>query len=136
MPNRGVEGSDSVVPPGQRRPRNRLKPLIPLLIMAAFAVFIAREEVPAVADWWERTFEPEQWQSKRVCRDAALAELGGGRYPRLLDGGDLHDTPDGPYISKMKFAVLGEDGREQTVEYACYLDPGGRVFKLVRDNGA
>ncbi len=100
--------------------------------MAAFAAFVARQEVPAVADRWERTFTPDQWHSKRVCRDAALAELGSGRYARLVAGGDLHETPDGPYVGRMKFAVLGENGREQTVEFACYLDSDGRVFRLVR----
>ncbi len=106
--------------------------MIPLLIIAGFAVFIAYQEVPAFADLLERSFTPERWQTKQTCRNAALAELRGGQYARLLDGGELHSTQDGPSVTGMKFAVLGEDGREQTVEYNCYLDGSGQIVRLSR----
>lgn len=129
---RGDEGSAYREPPGAKRRRNLLKPMIPLLIMAGFGVFIAYKEVPAVADLLERTFTPERWQIKQACRNSALAELSSGQYARPLDGGELHQTQDGPYVSRMKFAVLGEDGRERTVEYNCYLDGSGQLVKLSR----
>lgn len=100
--------------------------------MAGFGVFIAYKEVPAVADFLERSLTPERWQIKQTCRAAVLAELSSGQYARLLDGGELHQTQDGPYVSRMRFAVLGENGREQTVEYNCYLDGNGQLVKLSR----
>jgi hypothetical protein len=129
---RDAGGSSGRPPPGERQPRFRLGPVVPFLIAAAFVVFIAHQEVPAVADFLERSFTPEQWQSKQTCREAALAELGAGQYARLLDGGEVHQTPDGPLVRDLRFAVLGEDDREQTVRYNCYLDANGEVFRLVR----
>jgi len=116
----------------QQKRRNPLKALVPALILGAFGVVIARQELPGFADWWARTFTPGEWHSRDTCRRAVLAELGGGRYPRLLDGGELHRTRDGPSVTRMRFAVLGDAGEERVVVYNCYLDPEGRVFKLAR----
>lgn len=43
-----------------------------------------------MADWFESVFQPTQWQTTVTCRDAVLAEMPAGSYPRLQDSGSLH----------------------------------------------
>jgi len=105
---------------------------MPLLIIGGIVALIAHEKIPAFADWWERTFSPAVWQTKTTCRQAALADLQGGQYARPLGSGELHDTQDGPYVTQMTFSVLGTDGEEQVIEYNCYLDSHGQLFRLNR----
>lgn len=116
--------------PGRRR--NPARVLVPVLILATFATVVARQEVPAFADWWARTFTPKAWHSRDTCRRAVLDELRGGRYARALGDGKLQQTQDGPSVTGMRFAVLDENGGERVVEYNCYLDADGRLFKLTR----
>jgi len=109
----------------------KVRPLIPLLLFGAFAVFIASQEIPAVADWLERMFQPAQWQAKVSCRDAVLADMPAGSYPRLQDGGSLHQTRDGSSVIGIRFTKLGHDGEEQVVTYDCYLTADGQLHRLV-----
>jgi len=108
----------------------KVRPLIPLLLFGAFAVFIASQEIPAVADWLERMFQPAQWQAKVSCRDAVLADMPAGSYPRLQDGGSLHQTRDGSSVIGIRFTKLGHDGEEQVVTYDCYLTADGQLHRL------
>ncbi|TVP82466.1 MAG: hypothetical protein EA346_02485 [Thioalkalivibrio sp.] len=112
-----------------RRP-NKIKPLIPILIFGGFATLIASQEVPAFADWLERVFQPAQWQTKASCRDAVLEDIPAGSYARLQDGGSLNQTPDGPSVMGIRFAMLGQDGEEQIVTYDCYLAADGQLHRL------
>ena len=117
---------------GPRRQRNPARKLVPALILVFFGVLFARQQVPAFAEWWERTFNPQEWQARDTCRQAAMAELRGGRYARLRDPGELHRTQDGPSITGMQFSALDVEGGERRVEYNCYLDAQGRLFRLDR----
>jgi hypothetical protein len=118
-----------------RRRHNPAKRLIPVLIMLGIGVLFARQQVPAFADWWERTFTPAVWQAKHTCRQAALDALEDSRYARLLDAGELHETRDGPYVADMRFSVLDTGGETRVVGFTCYLDSQGRLFRLNRDPG-
>jgi hypothetical protein len=128
---RGEARSYGAADRGRRR-RHPAGRLVPLLIFAGIVVLIARQEIPAFADWWERTFAPAEWKAKRTCSEAAIADLKDGRYARRLTGGELHETRDGPYVTGMKFTVLDDSGEERVVEYSCYLDSQGRLFRLNR----
>ncbi len=108
----------------------RVKPLIPILIFVAFAGFIASQEIPAVSYWLESVFHPAQWQTKVNCRDAVLAEMPAGSYPRLQDGGSLHDTRDGSSVTGIRLTMLGQDGEERIVTYDCYLTADGELHRL------
>ncbi len=118
-------------PPAAGRGR-RLPRVLALVILVAFALIVARQEIPAVADWWARAFTPAEWGVRQTCRQAARADLRDRRYVRLLRAGKLHHTQDGPYVTRMTFSVLGEDGGRETVAYQCYLDNNGQVFRLER----
>ncbi len=119
---------------GRRRERQRspMKKLIPFLFIAIVGMLIAREEVPAVGEWWERTFSPDSWRVKNACKQAVIDGSGDGKYLRVLETGQVHVTTDGPYVEKLVAVELGASGAEQTVEYTCYLDKAGKLFKLNR----
>jgi hypothetical protein len=124
----------SYTPVRSRKKRDRpLKRLIPFLILAGVGVLIARQEIPAVNDWWERTFSAEEWEIKDTCKQAVLEESSNRQYVRVLKGGEVHVTRDGPYIDGLKIVVLGEAGREEVMDYTCYLDNEGHLFKLTRN---
>ena len=39
---------------------------------------------------------------------------------------------DGPYVENLLVVELGASGAEERVEYTCYLDQQGKLFKLNR----
>ncbi len=102
--------------------RNRVKPLIPLIVMAVFAVIIARQEIPAVDNWWQKTFAHDAWRVKETCRKAALEDAKDRRYVRVLTTGKVHHTADGPYVDGLRIKVLG--GERCRRNHALYLLPG------------
>lgn len=130
--NADRRGEARTIPPGAPKAgRNkRFGALIPLLMFAAFAALIASQEIPAFANLLERVFQPAKWQTKTTCHDAALAELPANSYARLLDGGSLHRTADGPSVTGIRFTMLDQEGGERNVTYDCYLSTSGKLHRL------
>jgi hypothetical protein len=116
----------------QRERRSPLRKIVPVLFIAAIALLIARQEIPAVHDWWEMTFSPDSWRAQNSCRQAVIDDSGKGRYLRVLEPGDVHNTMDGPYVDNLLVVELGANGVEERVAYTCYLDKQGRLFRLNR----
>ncbi|MFO8153220.1 hypothetical protein [Thioalkalivibrio sp.] len=83
-----------------------------------------------MSDWFESVFQPAQWQTKVTCRDAVLAEMPAGSYPRLQDSGSLHQTRDGSSVTGIRLTMLGQDGEERVVHYNCYLTADGELHRL------
>jgi hypothetical protein len=50
---------------------------------------------------------------------------------RVLKAGKVHHTKDGPYVDGLKIVVLGNAGGEEVLQYTCYLDNDGQLFRLV-----
>jgi len=119
---------------GRQREQRRspFKKLIPFLFIALIGILIAREEIPAVHDWWQKTFFPDDWRAQNTCRQAVIDDSGNGKYLRVLKPGEVHNTIDGPYVENLQVVELGANGVEEKVEYTCYLDQQGRLFKLNR----
>jgi hypothetical protein len=118
-----------------RRQRERHSPfrkIIPFLFIAIIGVLIAREEIPAVHVWWQKTFSPDSWRAQDACRQAVIDDSGNGKYLRVLKPGKVHTTMDGPYVEKLLVVELGANAVEERVEYTCYLDRQGKLFKLNR----
>lgn len=115
-----------------RRQGFRAGRLVALLFVVVVGVLIARQEIPAFSDWWEKTFSEATWLVRSSCRDAVFEDLAPHSYPRVLKAGELHKTADGPFIEGLRVAVLKEQGGEAMIEYSCYLDNDGRLYKLVR----
>ena len=114
--------------------RNRMKRLIPLIVLAVFAVIIARQEIPAVDNWWQKTFAHDAWRVKETCRKAVLEDAKDRRYVRVLTMGKVHHTADGPYVDGLRIKVLGASGADETIHYTCYLDNTGQLFRLTRNS--
>jgi hypothetical protein len=109
-----------------------MKRLIPFAIVAAMGLLIARQKIPAVDDWWQKTFAPDEWRARDTCRKAVLEDARQRRYARVLATGQLHQTTDGPYVDGLRIVVLGDTGAEETIAYTCYLDNDGQLFRLTR----
>lgn len=120
-----------------RQTRSRLpQRLIPFLVMALIAVLIARQEIPAVDDWWEKTFTPADWRLKQTCREAAFEMSDNRAFTRLVKGGEVHDTEQGFYVDRLVLGEMGRDGEEKRVEYTCYLDTSRNLVRLNRLDAA
>ncbi len=121
---------------GRARGRDgNLRKLIPLVLLGGAAVLIAREEIPAFANWWERAFFPERWQIKHTCQQAALTQSTNPDYARILKPGKVHDTENGAYVDRLVLGEMGQDGMERKIEYTCYLDAAGILVKINRLGG-
>ena len=133
VPEAGRRGEVTVYTSARsrRNPRNRMKRVVPFLIMGGILLTIARHEVPAVDEWWERTFFAETWKVKDTCRKAVLEDARQRQYVRVLKTGKVHRTRDGPYVDGLKIVVLGNAGGEEVLQYTCYLDNHGQLFRLV-----
>jgi hypothetical protein len=116
--------------------RNPIRKLIPFLFIGVIGLLIAREEIPAVHDWWQKTFSPDSWRAQNTCRLAVIDDSGDGKYLRVLKSGKVHNTMDGPYVENLSVVELGANGVEERVEYSCYLDKQGKLFKLNRRSSA
>lgn len=112
--------------------RSPFRKIVPLLFIAIVGLLIAREEVPAVAEWWQRTFSPESWRVQNTCKQALMDSSGEGKYVRVLEAGRVHDTMDGPYVEGLLVVELAANGAEERAEYNCYLDKAGKLFRLNR----
>lgn len=117
---------------GNRRRGNTFRKLIPLLFFAGIAFMIAKEEVPAVSNWWQRMVSPDAWLAKQTCQKAAIDQTENKAYVRLLRGGNVNKTRDGLYIDRLILGEMGSEGGEQEVEYSCYIDTDGKLVKLNR----
>lgn len=106
--------------------------LIPLVIFASIAFLIAKEEIPAVNNWWERLVSPNHWLAKQTCQKAALDRVEHREFARVLRNGKVNSTRDGLYIDRLVIGEMAPSGAEEAVEYSCYLDREGKLVKLNR----
>lgn len=127
---RGEAPSHRSLRPEQRR-GHPFRRVVPFVIMAGVGLLIARNEVPVVGEWWERTFFAADWKAGNTCREAVLKEAGRGRYARVLRSGKVHRTQDGPYVDGLRVEVLDDTGADRVLEFTCYLDNTGQLFRLV-----
>jgi len=98
-----------------------------------FIVFlIARQEIPAVNDAWERTITPDKWLAKKTCQNAALESVKRREFARILRSGKVNKTTDGLYIENVVIGEMAVSGNEVSIEYSCYLTSEGDLIKLNR----
>ena len=115
------------------RQQNRpFRKIIPVLIFAFIAFMIAREEIPAVSNAWERMIAPDEWQAKLTCQKAALGSAERQEFTRILKPGKVNKTTDGLYIERLVIGEMGRSGNEISINYSCYLDSTGNLVKLNR----
>jgi len=106
--------------------------LVPLLMFLVIALLIAKQEIPALDDAWERLVSPGNWQARQVCQQTAIAGSEDRDFVRILKPGRVHRTTDGVYIDRLVIGEPGQSGDETPVEYSCYVDGNGKLAKLNR----
>lgn len=124
-----LDDDSYAVPRQHDRPGRKI---IPLLLVALFAFIIAWNEIPAVSNAWERSFNPDKWLAKQTCQKAALDHSERKEFARLLKPGKVNKTSNGVYIDRLVIGEMGPAGDEVRVEYSCYLDSEGKLAKLNR----
>ena len=113
--------------------RRRVKKIIPLLIFAVIAAFIAREEIPAFSSWVDRLLDADGWAAAEACRKDSLQATGLPGFARLLNHGRVETTADGYFVSNVNYAVLGEDGKEREYSFSCNVTRAGKVVSMNAD---
>ncbi len=115
------------------RPARPLRRLVPLLAFLVIGLLIAREEIPAVRDAWDRLVAPQSWQARYTCQQAAIADSEHRAFSRVLKPGRINRTVDGIYIDRLLIGTMGASGTETRIEYTCYTDAQGKLVKLHRN---
>jgi len=110
--------------------RRRVKKIIPLLIFAVIAAFIAREEIPAFSSWVDRLLDADGWAAAEACRKDSLQATGLPGFARMLGHGKVEVTADGYFVSNVNYAVLGEDGKELEYSFSCNVTRAGKVVSM------
>lgn len=130
----GREQTDpGAIDSGQRIKRGKtIKRLLPLFIFIFAALMIARQELPLVDAWWQKTFQPALWAAQETCLQAAIATLPHPDFARSLHRGTLHNTEKGRYLEQITLGVMGESGREVIMNYSCYLDADNQLVSINR----
>jgi hypothetical protein len=116
----------------KRRRHRSFRKIIPFLAFAFIAFMIARQEIPAVSNAWERMVAPDAWLAKQTCQEAALERVERKEFARILKPGKVSKTNDGLYIDRLLVGEMGLSGKEVSVKYSCYLDSEGKLVKVNR----
>lgn len=114
----------------QRDHKRRLQRLLPLLIVAAIGVFIAKQEVPAVDRWISRLLNAQAWDATEACNKAAIAAASSPAFARLVNRGKAESTSDGFYVSKVVVAELDTAGEQRRYHFSCNVSSAGEVVAL------
>ena len=110
--------------------KRRVKKIIPLLIFAVIAAFIAREEIPAFSSWIDRLLDADGWAAAEACRKDSLQATGSPGFARLLNHGKVQVTADGYFVSDVNYVILGEDGKEREYSFSCNVTRAGKVVSM------
>ncbi len=118
-------------PQGGRR-RRGLR-FLPFVLFAVIALIVLRDRVPFVADWMEKTLQPNEWRARQACLQAALDSAGVPDFARVVARGNIDHTRNGFYVSEVVVGEMGETGEEVRFRFSCYLDAAGGVVKTHQD---
>jgi len=137
-----AEGGMRHLPPGETPdpeqdpgPRRRSRPLVPLLIFAAFLGFILYQEQPVVRDFIDGIVAPERQRAREACAAAALATVSNREFARIIEPGEMVETQGGWLLRGLVIGEPGSAGSEQRSGFECYLDRDGRVVSSGRTGG-
>ena len=120
----------------EREHSQRMKRIIPLLIFAIIAVFIASQEIPAFANWVDRLLDAEAWTAAEACRDASKAATANPGFARLTENGSARKTDEGYFVEDVEYTVLGADGQEREYSFGCNVTRAGKVVSITGGDNA
>lgn len=119
-------GPNAVKKNGSNR---RLKQILPVAIFAIFAFLIARDQIPALDDWFEQIINPEKSQARKACEAAALSAAESAGHARIITRGQIHKTQAGYLIEKTVVGRMADDGTEVKFQFSCYTNHAGGIVK-------
>jgi hypothetical protein len=120
------------LPPRRRTGKRRLGRYLPLVIFVLFGLFILKEQVPALDQWFQKLTAPERFAGGETCRRAALNAADHPGFARVRHSGTVHDTRDGFYVEGVEIGSLGDGGTETVFRFNCYVDREGTIVSSSR----
>ena len=117
-----------------RTKRKRGGKLVPLLILALFALFIATQEIPQVHDWVEGLYSPDKASARKACHAALLATSEQPAFARIIESGKIEATQDGYLVREVVLGEMGPNGEEIRQQVSCYLDRDGKIVRTYRED--
>ncbi len=129
MPNQKRKAPDisSVKKP---RRRSGISKIIPLLLFGLFALFILKEQVPAVNDKYLSLVKPNEFQAIQACRKAALAKSSNPTFARLINFGEANKTQQGIFVDHILVGELAPDSGESRFTVNCHIDQSGALANV------
>ena len=129
--NRGDEDYDYPQPDVSRTSRSGRK-IVPFLIFALFALFILKEQVPAVDDKIQSLLHPHAFAAITTCREAALESGNTPDFNRLLKTGRANPTQNGFFVDRLIIGTLEKGHGEVQYSVECYVDANGAIVDIQR----
>ncbi len=103
-----------------------------MLIFAAFALFIAREQFPAVDDWFESLLHPAAFEAVKQCRARALSGAENPEFARLIGPGEAKPTQAGWFVDDVVIGEMRPGRDELRVLVTCHVNAAGEVVNVFR----
>ncbi|MCP9438278.1 MAG: hypothetical protein NHB36_00150 [Nitrospira sp.] len=110
--------------------RQRLRRVVPLVIVLLFVGIIVVREVPVAGQWLQRVIAPAEWAAAEACRSAALKLVAQPDYARIVAPGRIHATARGFYVENIVVGQMGARGTEERLSVNCYADAEGNVVSV------
>jgi hypothetical protein len=114
----------------EREHRKRIQRLVPIVIFGAIALFIAKQEIPAVDRWISRLIDADAWDAIEACTERARTLVAEPGFARLLKRGEAERTDEGFYVSGVRFSELHSSGAERSYRFSCNVDRNGKVVTV------
>ncbi len=129
MPNRKRKAPDIS---SAKKPRRKLRisKIFPLLLFGLFALFILKEQVPALNDKYLALVKPNEFHAIEVCREAALAKSSNRKFARLINYGEANRTQQGFFIDHILVGELVPDSGESRFTVNCHIDQSGTLANV------
>jgi hypothetical protein len=114
----------------EREHRQRMQRLVPIVIFGAIALFIAKQEIPAVDRWISRLIDADAWDAIEACTEQARTTVAEPGFARLARRGEAERTDEGFYVSGVVFSELHSSGMERSYRFSCNVDRSGKVVTV------
>jgi len=125
-PGRGV------LSPHDRNRDSILRKLVPILIFGTIGLIVLYNAVPAFRMRVEQLIDPDAAAAREACLEAALAATSAPGFARVLDSGEVDETPKGHIVRSVVTGEMGPVGGEIEFSVDCHVDTAGRIVKSHR----
>ncbi len=100
------------------------------MLLAAFALLIARDQFQPVDDFFQSWLRPDAFSAIQQCRQAALAKAHRPDLARLIEYGRAQPTQAGWFIDRILVGEMRPGTDEQRFRVSCHVDAEGRLANV------